>query len=104
MSSGRTPEEYRAFFADVFSEMDARPRKFGMKIRAEGLTVDFADGLAEFKVAGGGAVKADFGRRWLAEHPVPLTFGGRTVYLTFEPAGGNRVRVRKASFGERLRA
>jgi hypothetical protein len=104
MSSGRTPEEYREFFAGIFSEMDARPRRFGMKIRAEGLTVDLDEGLTVFKVDGGGETKADFGRRWLAEHPLPLKFGRKTAYLTFEPAGGNRVRVRKASLLERLRA
>lgn len=104
MSCGRTPEEYRSFFAGIFRDLDERPRIIGMKIHAEGLTVDLAEGKVVFSVEGAGKVTADFSRRWLAEHPVPLRFRKGVEYLVFEPAGGNRVRVKKANFWERMRA
>ena len=104
MSCGRTPEEYRSFFAGIFRDLDERPRIIGMKIHAEGLTVDLAEGKVVFSVEGAGKVTADFSRRWLAEHPVPLRFRTGVQYLGFEPAGDNRVRVKKANFWERMRA
>ena len=83
MAEERTPEEYRAFFAEVFA---------AVKVFAEGLTIDLVEGNPVFNTAGGSA-KADFRLRWLAEHPVPITLGKKSVF-TFVPTTGNRVKVR----------
>ena len=39
MAVERTPEEYRAFFAEVFAALDATPRSMKVKVFAEGLTI-----------------------------------------------------------------
>ena len=90
MADERTPEEYRAFFAEVFAALDATPRTMKVKVFGEGLTVDLVDGDPVFKTVGGSA-KADFRLRWLAEHPVPLTLGKKSVFTL---TTGNRVKVR----------
>ena len=92
MAEERTPEEYRAFFAEVFAVLDATPRMMKVKVFGEGLTIDLVDGNPVFKTAGGSA-KADFRLRWLAEHPVPIALGKKSVF-TFVPTTGNRVKVR----------
>ena len=92
MAENRTPEEYRAFFAEVFAALDASPRKMKVKVFGEGLTIDLVDGNPVFKTADGFA-KADFRLRWLAEHPVPLVLRKTSVF-TFVPTTGNRVKVR----------
>ena len=95
MSSGRTPEDYRRLFAEVLSELDAHPRRTGVKVWGAGLTVDFEDGNPVFKMAGEKSVKGDFRRRWLPEHSVPLVFrtNGPTV-IRLVPTTGNRVKFR----------
>ena len=92
MAEERTPEEYRAFFAEVFAALDATPRTMKVKVFGNGLAIDLVDGNPVFKTTNG-SVKADFRRRWLAEHPVPLTIGKKSVF-TFVPTTGNRVKVR----------
>jgi len=92
MAAERTPEEYLAFFAEVFVALDASPRTMKIKVFGEGLTIDIVDGNPVFSTAGGSA-KADFRLRWLAEHPVPLSLGKKSVF-TFAPTTGNRVKVR----------
>ena len=92
MAEERMPEEYRAFFAEVFAALDAAPRTMKVKVFAEGLTIDLVEGNPVFKTAGGSA-KADFRLRWLAEHPVPLALGKKSVF-TFVPTSGNRLKVR----------
>ena len=92
MAEERTPEEYRAFFAEVFAALDATPRTTKVKVFGEGLTIDLVDGNPVFKTAGG-SVKANFRLRWLAEHPVPVELGRNSVF-TFVPTTGNRVKVR----------
>ena len=92
MAAERTPEEYRAFFAEVFAALDATPRMIKVKVFGEGLTIDLVDGNPVFKTADGFA-KADFRLRWLAEHPVPLVLRKKSVF-TFVPTTGNRVKVR----------
>ncbi len=92
MAEEWTPGECRAFFAEVFAALDATPRLMKIKVFAEGLTIDLVEGNPVFKTAGGSA-KADFRLRWLAEHPVPITLGKKSVF-TFVPTTGNRVKVR----------
>ena len=92
MAEERTPEEYRAFFAEVCAALDASPRTMKVKVFGEGLKIDLVDGNPVFKTANGSA-KADFRLRWLAEHPVPLVLGKKSVF-TFVPTTGNRVKVR----------
>ncbi len=92
MTAERTPEEYRAFFAELFAALDATPCTMKVKVFGEGLTIDLVEGNPVFKTADGSA-KADFRLRWLAEHPVPLKLGKKSVF-TFVPTTGNRVKVR----------
>ena len=92
MAAERTPEEYRAFFAEVFAALDESPRMMKVKVFGEGLTIDLVDGNPVFKTADGFA-KADFRLRWLAEHPVPLVLRKKSVF-TFVPTTGKRVKVR----------
>jgi len=92
MEAGRTPSDYRTFFAEVFAALDASPREMKVKVFAEGLRIDLVEGDPVFTTPEGSA-KADFRRRWLAEHPVPVTLGKTSVF-TFVPTTGNRVKVR----------
>lgn len=96
MISGRTPEEYREFFAAVLSELDANPRSTGVSFRAEGLTIDFEGGNPVFRMAGHEDAKADYRRRWLPEHPVPLVLKGGEYAFRLIPTSGNRVKFRLA--------
>ena len=52
MAEERTPEEYRAFFAEVFAALDATPRTMKVKVFGEGLTIDLVDGDPVFKTVG----------------------------------------------------
>ena len=97
--SGKTPEEYRDFFAAVFADLDANPRKSGVKFAAEDLTIDVVQGNPVFIVGEESdspqRLAADFRSRWLPEHPVPLKFTDRKIHtLRFIPTTGNRVKVR----------
>ena len=101
MISGRTPEEYRDFFAEVFADLDANPRETGIRFKADDLTIDIVNGNPIFIIPTGDAesfplrLQADFRGRWLPEHPVPLRFHGpKTHVLRFVPTTGNRVKVR----------
>ena len=94
MISGRTPEEYRDFFAEVFADLDANPRATGVRFKADDLTIDLVNGNPTFRI-GAAECAADFRGRWLPEHPVPLRFhGSKTHVLRFVPTTGNRVKVR----------
>ena len=94
MISGRTPEEYRDFFAEVFADLDGNPRETGVRFKADDLTIDLVNGNPTFRI-GNAECTADFRGRWLPEHPVPLRFhGSKTHVLRFVPTTGNRVKVR----------
>ena len=94
MISGRTPEEYRDFFAEVFADLDGNPRETGVRFKADDLTIDLVNGNPTFRIGVAECV-ADFRGRWLPEHPVPLRFhGSKTHVLRFVPTTGNRVKVR----------
>ncbi|MBR1920909.1 MAG: hypothetical protein IJ829_02755 [Kiritimatiellae bacterium] len=92
MELSYAPSDYRAFFAEVFAELDARPRKMKVKVFGDGLVVDMREGNPVFS-ASGETARADYRRRWIAEHPVPVTLGRASVF-TFVPTSGNRVKVR----------
>lgn len=87
-----TAEEFRDFFAEVFATMDAEPVSRRFKVRSAGLEIGYEDGDPVFTVAGR-SVRADFRRRWLPEHPVPVRPGRNSVF-SFIPTTGNRVKVR----------
>ena len=94
LASGRTPEEYRGFFAAVFADLDANPRRSGVKFAAEDLMIEVVNGNPVF-IVGEKSSAADFRGRWLPEHPVPLRFGGKKIHtLHFVPTTGNRLKVR----------
>ena len=90
--------DYRDFFAAVFAEMDACPRRTGVRFTADGLEIGVINGNPVFRL-GGQTLAADFRGRWLPEHPVPLKIEGdrpRKLYLV--PTTGNRVKVMTSRF------
>ena len=95
------PDEFKSFFAGVLAELDAWPRKAVVKMLAGGVAVDFSEGNPVFADGRGGSAAADFRRRWIAEHPVPLALS-RGDCLTFTPTTANRVRVRRSTLMERI--
>ena len=95
MRSGRTPEEYRDFFASVLADLDERPRALTVEFLADDLVIDLAGGEVVFSMPGRKDVRGNFRRRWLPEHPVPLHLKGtRPHVLKLLPTSGNRVRFR----------
>jgi hypothetical protein len=95
-----SPEFLRRCFAEVFASLDANPRLLIVDVYAEceslsEVVVTMVDGNPVFIIDGNGVTCADFRRRWLAEHPVPLVFRRRGVTrLLMSPTSGNRVKVR----------
>ena len=96
------PDFLRDCFALVARSLDERPRRLRLEIdvrNKDGLGVKFdleRDGRYAFSVDGRRTCHADFRRRWIADHPVPLTMcGGRfrsgRVRLFVEPVDGNRL-------------
>ena len=96
------PGELKRCFAAIFAELDARPRPLRVRVEtanAKGAvaSVDLdSKGCVVFGVTGRRHAVADFRRRWLADHPVPLVLGPAPVTLAFDPVSGNRVRVRRS--------
>lgn len=95
-----SPEFLHRCFAEVFASLDANPRRLDVDVYAEcepqlDVVMTIVDGNPVFMVDGRGVKCADFRRRWLAEHPVPLEFrrNGPTR-LIMTPTGGNRIKVR----------
>ena len=95
-----SPEFVRNCFAEVFASLDERPRRLKVEVFAENelgaeVLMSFVDGNPVFIVEGRGICAADFRRRWIAEHPVPLSFKGKgPTKLEMTPVDANRVRVR----------
>ena len=90
----KTPQELRDLFTAAFADLDANPRKSGVRFRAEELVIDVDQGDPVF-ILGGKKCRADLGGRWLPEHPVPLKFPGDGVRtLRFVPTTGGRIKVR----------
>ena len=98
--TGPAPGKFRSFFAEVFATLDARPRRAVVKLLEGGVTVDLVEGNPVFSDGRGESAAADFRRRWIAEHPVPMKLS-RGDCLTFTPASGNRVKVRRSTLWER---
>lgn len=103
-----SPGELKGYFAEVFSDLEARPRSLMVDVdvhndRGALASISFEDGEPVFRFEGRRDVRADFHGCWLAEHPVPLGFPeyGR-LKLVLESTTGNRVKVRKATLWERL--
>ncbi len=95
-----TAEKLKAFFAEVFADLDANPRPLKIRLVLEDAPapcrMDLADGEPVFFVGDDDRAAACYRGRWLAEHPVPLNLLPG-LELTFTPTTGNRVRVRVAS-------
>ncbi len=103
-----SPVELRAYVAELFAAMDERPRQMFVRFdlrndRRTGFSIDIVDGEPVFLSDDGREAKASFRGRWLAEHPVPLRLSRfLCTTLVMEPAGGNRVRVRRPTLAERI--
>ena len=99
------PAELKAYMAQVFASLDERPRALLLDIdvaneRGASVSIDLVDGEPVFIVDGHKGVKANFRRRWLAEHPVPLVLRRGRCRLVLEPTTRNRVRVRLPTIAE----
>ena len=102
-----TPHELRRYVAELFASLDERPRSLYVRsdVRgacAAGVSVDMEDGEPVFRIGDQRPAKCRLGRRWLAEHPVPLAMRGGCAAFVMEPTSGNRVRVRLPTLLERL--
>ncbi len=92
----------RDCFAAVFASLDERPRRLLVEVYVENeqgaeALMSFVDGNPVFIVEGRGLCAADFRRRWIAEHPVPLVFRRKgPTRLILVPVDANRVKVRPA--------
>ena len=103
-----SPGELKGYFAEVFADLDANPRRLMVAVdvhndRGALASIAFEDGEPVFRREDRRDARADFRGRWLAEHPVPLRFPeyGR-LKLVLEPTTGNRVKVRNATLWERI--
>ena len=104
-----SPEELKGYFAEILASLDGHPRMLMLSVTTKNNTgtrfsVSMREGEPVFFTNDGRRVKASFRGRWIALHPSPLEFSFYgTTRLVFEPAqGGNRVKVRKPTFFERL--
>jgi len=94
-----SPEFLRDCFAEVFASLDERPRKLALDVYAEcesrsEAAITIVNGEPVFMVDGRGVACANFRRRWLAEHPVPLVLKRRgPTRLLIVPASANRLRI-----------
>ena len=94
-----SPAALRECFCEIMRNLDAMPRAILATVRtANALKADVSlemdGGEPVFRVEGRNASKANFGGRWLAEHPSPLRFSPRGTRLVMLPTTGNRVKVR----------
>lgn len=95
-----SPEFLKHCFASVFASLDERPRPLAVDVYTESesqaeAVVTIVDGNPVFIVDGRGVDSADFRRRWIAEHPVPLVLRrDGAIRLLMTPTSGNRVKVR----------
>ena len=97
-----SPRELMGYFAELFREMDARPREMLVTVwtkndRGARFAIDLEKGEPVFRREGMNAAHASFRGRYLAEHEIPLALSlNRATKLEFIPTTGNRVKVRKA--------
>ncbi len=101
-------EALRGYYAELFASLDERPRKLllGVDVRnkvSRSFAIDYECGEPVFVSNEDGKVKASFRNRYIAEHSVPFKLSDCAVaYFVLTPASGNRVKVRKANFVERI--
>jgi len=88
------PKDVAGFFAAVARRLDERPEPMRIEVQApRGVELDIdREGRLIFRVHGHRPATLDLRRRWIADHPVPLDLGGRTV-LRVTPVDSNRFRV-----------
>ncbi len=91
-----TAEKLKAFFAAIFADLDANPRRLSVRLVLEDAPapcrLDLKNGEPHFFV-GEESARANFRHRWIAEHPVPMNLLPG-LKMTFIPTTGNRVKVR----------
>lgn len=88
------PKDIAGYFAAVARRLDELPERMRLSIEApRGTELDMdREGRLVFRVPGHRPAPLDIRRRWIAEHPVPLDLGGRTVLIVV-PVDANRFRV-----------
>ena len=91
------PKEVAGYFVELARRLDECPRKMRLAIESSVpfvLDFDPADGNPVVSV-GGGSEKFNIRRRWIPEHPVPISLGGGRcrVVLLIDPVDSNRFRV-----------
>ena len=100
-------EALRHYFAEVFSSLDERPRQIlvTLDVRNDAgvkFAIDFLRGELSL-CASAASFPVPLRKRYIPEHPVPfeLPVSGVTKFV-MTPTSGNRVRVRRANFFERI--
>ena len=98
------PAAIAGYLAEVACRMDERPEPMLVTFDSpEGVSVDLErDGRLVVRVDGRRPKHLDLRRRWIADHPVPLSLSARPFFhffrrrlrLVFTPTSGNRFRVR----------
>ena len=100
-------EALRRYFAEVFASLDARPRRLLVELDVRNdagvrFAIDFSRGELLLR-SRGASLAVQLRNRYIPEHPVPLELPASGVAkFVMTPAGGNRVRVRRANFLERI--
>ena len=79
-----SPDELKAYFAQLFAAMDERPRRMFVRFDLRNcggtsFSVDLEGGEPVFRTDDGREAKACFRGRWLADHPVPLRLRKHTT-------------------------
>ena len=100
-------EALRRYLAEVFASLDERPRQIlvTLDVRNDAgvkFAIDFLRGELSL-CAGAASFPVPLRKRYIPEHPVPfeLPVSGVTKFV-MTPTSGNRVRVRRANFFERI--
>ena len=100
-------EALRRYLAEVFASLDERPRQIlvTLDVRNDAgvrFAIDFFRGEVLLR-SHGASVAVQLRNRYIPEHPVPLGLPASGVAkFVMTPTSGNRVRVRRANFFERI--
>lgn len=102
-----SPAELRGYFAEVLASLDGNPRELLVSVhtandRGAAASIEFSEGEPVFCIEGRTPAKAEYRKRWIAEHPVPLKLRPHGTLLVFAAKDGGRVVVRRPTLAERL--
>ena len=94
---GPSADDMARWLAEIAVRLDERPERMRIDFRCAArdgrdVTLDLLpDGRMRVEVAGAPPRPFDLRRRWIADHPVPLSLRRRRLWV--KPVDGNRFRV-----------